>query len=201
MVVAGTEGPEFEIVGRPVLSRDGRVVAYCATQDQSSWCIRVGDREEPPFDYVTDPAVSADGSTAAYGACRGSQWFLRVGTEERKIPSKPVHVFLSADGRNVGWVEAVPLTAGGSTMRVIVGERPGATFSLVGIPTFSPTSDRVAYGAEEGGRKYVVVGARKVESPDRVGDPSFSPDGRRVGYGAKVGRELWWKVIEVQGND
>jgi hypothetical protein len=44
---------------------------------------------------------------------------------------------------------------------------------------------------------WLIVRERRVEAPNIVGDPVFSRDGRRVGYGALVGRELWWKVIDL----
>ena len=196
MVYNGREGPKFQIGGRPVLSRDGRVMAYWASLDGESHSVRVGDREGPSFDYVTDPAVSADGSTVAYGAERDGRWVLRVGAEERPLAAQPRMVFVSPDGRRVGWVEFQPLKAGGSKMRVVAEGAAGEYFGIVGNPSFSPVDSTVVYGAEEAGRKVLVIGTRKVETPDRVGDPSFSPDGRRVGYGAQVGRDLLWKVIK-----
>ena len=84
-------------------------------------------------------------------------------------------------------------------MRVVASGERGEPFGIVGKPSFSPTGSQVAYAANEGSRSYVVIGKTKFETPDRVGDPVFSPDGRRVGYGARIGREIWWKVLDVPG--
>ncbi len=196
VVIDGREGPAFEIAGRPALSRDGRVCAYWAFRNDE-YFVRIGEREEPSCDFVIDPVVSADGSTVAYAGERGGQWFLIIGAEKRAISGRPVMVFVSADGRQAGWIERRENSDGGFKMRVVVFGKTGETFGLVGTPEFSPAGDLVTYGAEEEKLRFVVIGERKIETPDRVGDPTFSPDGRKVGYGARIGRELWWKVLDV----
>jgi len=196
VIVNGKESPPFTYIGRPSLSRDGRVVAYRASLEEEQF-IRVGDRVEGPFDWVTDPVVSSDGSTVAYAASVNREGFLKVGGKKSPLPGKPDMIFLSPNGRDAGWLERLPLPDGGSKMRVVAFGRTGESFGLVGNPVISPTEPLVAYGAEDEKRCFVVIGARKVETPDRVGDPVFSPDGRRVGYGARIGREFWWKVLEI----
>ena len=196
VVVNGRESPEFEMVGRPAMSRDGRVVAYWAYRDNQCF-IRIGDREEPTYDLSIGPVVSADGSTIAYAGWRDQTWFLHVGAEKTPLSAKPQSLFLSADGRQVGWIENQDLPAGGSKMRVVASGTAGPWYGIVSGPVFSPLGTLAAYGAEDGNRKSVVIGTREIDTPDRAGDPVFSPDGRSVGYGARVGRELWWKVLNV----
>ncbi|HKS17426.1 MAG TPA: hypothetical protein VJU16_08950 [Planctomycetota bacterium] len=196
IVVNGVEGPVFENVGWPALSRDGRVVAYRACRNDD-WFIRIGDREEPSYDSITDPVVSDDGSTVAYAAENYGKWTLHQGSRTSTLLGMPHKIFISPDGRHVGWIDLASLPEGGSKMRVIVDGKPGEAFGIVGKPSFSPTESLAVYGAEEADRIFVVIGTRKFETPDRVGDPVFSPDGRKVGYGARIGRELWWKVIDV----
>jgi hypothetical protein len=177
------------------MSRDGRVVAYWARRNDA-YFVRTGDREDPPCEFVTDPAVSADGSTVAYGAFRDGRWHLKAGGGERPLSAEPKGIFLSDDGRRVGWIEYKSLDGGGSAMRVVAEGVAGAYFKIVGRPSFSPVDGTVVYGAEEEGRKIVVIGGKKVETPHRVGDPAFQAGGRRVGYGARIGRNLVWNVIE-----
>ena len=196
IVVSGVAGPEFDGVGFPSLSRDGRVVAYRVQRGDRSQ-IRFGDREGPPFARVTDPVVSADGSTVAYGAEDAEGSLVFAGDRKVRVERLPFQVFISDDGRLVGWIASESKPEGGSRLRVVSEGSKGEAFGLVGKPVVSPTAPLVAYGAEEGGRKVVVIGDRKVETPNRISDVSFSPDGRFVGYGARIGRELWWKVIEV----
>jgi len=199
VVVNGREGPEFDGVGQPFLSADGAVVAYRAERNDE-YFIRVGDRDGPAFEFVTDPAVSADGSTVAYAASQEGRWFLVAGARKIPLAGHPDMVFVSPDGRQVGWVDRESLPEGGYKMRVAVPGRVGETFSIVGRPAFSPSGATFAYAADEGARRFVVIGPRKVETPHRVSDPVFSPDGRHVGYGARIGRELWWRVVETDSN-
>lgn len=56
----------------------------------------------------------------------------------------------------------------------------------------------IAYKGGVSTRQYIVVGDQKGPDFDDVGPPIFSPDGKRVAYGARKGRQLWWKVTEVQ---
>jgi len=196
VVVNGREGPEFDGVGQPFLSADGAVVAYRAERNDA-YFIRVGDRDEPAFEFVTDPAVSADGSTVAYAASQAGHWFLIAGARKIPLAGHPDMVFVSPDGRQVGWVDRDTLPDGGYRMRVAIPGKFGESFSIVGRPAFSPAGSSVTYAADEGARRFVVIGTRKIETPHRVSDPVFSPDGRHVGYGARIGREIWWKVLET----
>jgi len=200
VVFHGGESPSFDYAGLPTLSRNGRVIAYKATRNEDEHFIRIGEKEEPACDWVTDPAVSADGSIVAYAGSRRGRSFLKVNDKETPISGKPNSVFLSPDGRKVGWVELVEIPEGGSKMRVVAFNTTGKSHGLVGRPMISPTEDIVTYGCDEGQAKFVVIGTRKVETPDRISDPVFSPDGRKVGYGARIGRELWWKVLDVGTN-
>jgi hypothetical protein len=197
IVVNGAEGPKFDFVGHPSLSRDGRVIAYSARKNDS-WFVRIGEREGPVYDVVTDPVVSGDGSVVAYAAEDKNGRFLHVGDKRTPLQKLPVRIFMSSDGKRVGWVVFESLEAGGSKMRVVAFGETGPPFGIVGTPVFSPTEDIVAYAADDANKRYVIIGAKKIETPDRIGDPVFSSDGRKVGYGARIGRELWWKVLETR---
>lgn len=75
-------------------------------------------------------------------------------------------------------------------------EGPG--FVEVADPVFSPAGNHLAYRARRGLRWLIVVDGQQSEVYDEVGPPSFSADGTRVAFGARKGRELWWKVMEVE---
>ena len=188
----GRREEEFERVGPPVLSRDGKRIAYRAHEGDRCFVVVDGERG-PSSEFMSDPAISADGKVVAYGEKRQGRWTLVVGARRTPIDQQPSTVFVSPDGRSAGYVH----DAGGSKVRVVVDGKPGDAFSLTGLPVFSRDGKTVAYAADEGQRQYIVIGDAKVEVSGRVSDPVFSTDGRRVGYGARIGREIWWKVLDV----
>ncbi len=196
IAVDGRRGEEFDQVGPPVLSRDGRRVAYRAHQGDRCFVVVDGERG-PDFELMSDPAMSADGKVVAYGARRAGRWELVAGPTRTPIEHQPHFVFVSPQGQSVGYWYFESQGGGASRVRVVVDGKPCEPFDLVGCPVFHPGGGVVAYAADDGGRQYVVVGDRKVEVIGRESDPVFSRDGRKVGYGARIGREIWWKVLDV----
>jgi hypothetical protein len=193
IAVDGRRGEEFDRVGAPSLSRDGRHVAYRAHLGDRCFAVTDGKRG-PEAEFMTDPAISEDGRVTAYAARRDGRWVLVAGARETALDVQPAAVFLSRDGRAVGYWYLHE-----SRARVVVVDRgPGESFSVVGPPAFSPDGATVAYLAQDGDREFIVVGSAKVPVSGRAGDPVFSPDGSRVGYGVRVDREVWWKVVDVR---
>ncbi len=58
----------------------------------------------------------------------------------------------------------------------------------------------MAYRATREGQGYVVLGETEYGPYEpRYGlQPACSPDGRKVGFGVVIGRELWWKIVDVK---
>lgn len=196
VAVNGRRGEEFDAVGAPVVSGDGRVAAYRARAGEKSFVV-VGGRRGPPFDLMQEPALSPDGCVVAYAAAREGRWRVVAGGREIPVDSEPFQVFVSPDGRRVGWWRMERKAEGGSLARVVVEGEEGEAFNLVGRPVFSPDGRIVAHWAEAGGRIFMVIGGRKVEVAGRLSDPVFSADGKKLGYGARLGREIWWKVVDL----
>ena len=196
IAVDGRRGGEFDRVGPPVLSRDGKHVAYRAHLGDRCFVVVDGERG-PDFEFMSDPAISADGKVAAYGAKQSGQWTLIVGSARTPIAHKPSFVFLSPDGRSVGYGHPDSQAGGASRVRVVVDGKPGDAFTMVGTPVFSPDGKLLAFAADDGARQFIVIGGRSVDVVGRESDPVFSADSRKVGYGARIGREIWWKVLDV----
>jgi WD40-like Beta Propeller Repeat len=195
VAVDGCRGETFDSVGPPVLSEDGGTVAYRAQSGNAHFVV-VATNKARAFDFVKDPSLSPDGRCVAYAAASGGQWFLVVDDEVRPVDREPVCVFVGPDRSFVGWSCLEPEAGGGSSARVVVGDRAGERFDLVGRPTFSPDGATFAYFAERGHHAYIVIGDQAVEVEGRPSDPVFSADGRRVAFGKRVDRQLWWTVLE-----
>jgi hypothetical protein len=195
--VDGRPGEEFDQVGAPVLSRDGTRVAYRAQLGNRCFAV-LGTQRGPDVEFMTDPALSADGTVLAYAARRNGRWFLRVGERETALDVAPAFVFLSEDGKDVGYGHAESAEGRSRTRVVVAGRTPGAYFDLVGRPVFSPDGRSIAYAADLGEARDVVIDDRRVPVDGRASDPVFSPDGTKVGCGVRVGREIRWKVLDAR---
>ena len=102
---------------------------------------------------------------------------------------------LSSDGARVAWTGG-----GGGRFRTFVDGAPSSEWDWTEHVTFDPAGGRVAFAARERpGRPWRIRAATTTAGPpcDWVGRPHWSPDGRRVAYAARIGREVWWKVLEV----
>lgn len=98
-IVSGDiRGTEFDFVGDPVLSPDGKLIAYKAFEGENigyvlnynekiyksftpkgKWFIVVGDNKGEAFDAVGTPVFSPDGKQIAYAANKEQKWFVLVG--------------------------------------------------------------------------------------------------------------------------
>lgn len=61
----------------------------------------------------------------------------------------------------------------------------------------SPDGSQVAYRAMANGADHVVVDQKVSPAFTRVDHPVFSQDGKKVGFGALLGRQIWWKTMDV----
>ena len=177
------------MIGQPVVSEDGGVVAYRAMGSDDDWFIVAnGKTVSDSWDYVSDPAISRDGKVVAFAA-EGKGKFLFLSGKKISIPESAGSVFVSPNGQAWGY----------TTRSAVVTERGRSEeFEEVRGPEFSPDGGRVAFSARRGQQWFVVIGNLKVQSPGLVAGPFWSADGRCVGYGALLGREIWWKVIDVR---
>jgi hypothetical protein len=182
----------------PVLSQDGKVFAFALEKDDGH-CIVVNDRPGPMFDWVTQPAISADGRIVAYGAEAGDNFFLIQGDRKLAVKASPKGVFMSSDGVSIGYWRSVRADNQKVHQRVIIGDKEGPEFQSILSPVFSPNSQHITYRAKENNGKWcVVIDDRKIEVGDILVDPVFMESGNKVGYGVRLGRELWWKHLEVK---
>lgn len=184
--------------------------------------LHLGGSPGVAYDEVGLPAVSADGRHIAYGAknlpkgMRGRTAYLVIDSLPEQLnknqwignafdPYVPSH----APGSNLSYLQVGTFalqSATPGTSVVFVGEhayfghrdnlflRLASARRLALTPlTFSPDGKTIAY------TKWteVRVGDKKSDRFDWTGPPVFSADGTKIAFGARKGRELWWKVMEV----
>ncbi len=160
--IDGKSSPTYHRVDPPILSPDGRRVAYRAKLDEKNQVVVVDGTPGESWDQVGDlglggpgdVAFSDDGRRVGYAGRKGEEWFAVV-DGVRSGPYAKV-------GREV------PLADGPADL------------------AFSPGGKRVAFRATKDGRAVIVVDGVAGEGFDWVGFPVFSVEGL-VAYWANVG--------------
>lgn len=204
LVYAAEKGEETVLVrggkktplgsGMPIdvaLSADGKVAAAAVRTSGFKTFVIAGDRR---FDcesiLVRDLCLTPDGSRCAWIADKGDGNVVW------------------ADGKRLQEaVNAWRLSFSPSGEVVFRWKSAKGCFLTCGDRQFGPFEDlawhgfhgkRLAFVAAKDGKYFVQVGDWKSPEFDYiVRPPRFSSDGKKVAFGASVGRELWWKVLEV----
>jgi len=177
-VVDGREqrGRYIEIYDGPLFSPDSQRLIYTARGEPPSpplldySAVVVDEVEQKHYDDVAFGTLhfSPDSKRFAYVARVAKDWFV-VADGKADKPYDEISL-------NSSWCQEVQGLRNCSSS---VGPRG---------PTFSPDSQRIAYGARLGGKWLVLVDG-KPEGPyeEIVGNLIFGPDSRFVAYRAKIG--------------
>jgi hypothetical protein len=89
-------------------------------------------------------------------------------------------------------------TAGQQT--ISVDGKVLGTHQLIGVPSFSPDSSRVAYAFRTGKQWTAVIDGAPQKAYLSVDPPVFSPDGKHVAYVAALTKDRWTVVVDgVEG--
>jgi Tol biopolymer transport system component len=197
MVVDGKSGEEFDDVSyQPAMSADGKVVAYSATLNKKEFLV-VGDRKGKEYEKVESPVVSADGKNVACKVNIGTKWSVLIGDQQGPEFDNVApfnKLIFSPDGTRLAYS-----AKRGRKWVVFDGEKFSEEFDFASFwVVFSPTGKLVAHAAKIEGKSCVVVGTKKSPFFESVSTPQFSADGRKIAFGIRKGRELWWKVMDVE---
>lgn len=169
-------GKEWWASGSPVLSADGRHIAYKALVAGRARI--VVDRRPLPAegDAASTPVLSSDGKRVAYAINRGGQLAddLRVAEDsERRVK--------------------------GGTWAIWLGTSVVASgLDEVGDLRFSADGARLAACARDAAGWWVRCGEDRFGPYDFAAAPCVSSDGKKLAFGARIGRELWWKVVPLR---
>lgn len=223
-VLGETPGEEFEDISRPPMdslyfSSDGGRVAYWANRGGKrnergdlvggTWHAVVGTEVGEPFDLPGWPIkFNAGGTVVAYCGNQG-------GTLDKFGWGEGGRFTLVVDGRSVrtaekiAWLDFPPsgdLPAysfrEGEKFFTAYGERVVETRRMVHYRQFSADGRTMAYlvnSSDQSSGGVLHAGAWRSEPFDKLLEgPVFSSDGRRMAFAVASGREVWWKVVELE---
>lgn len=198
-VIDDAVGEPFDEVFDVRFSPDSRRVLYKAKLGGKEFIVE-NDKRGEPFDKVMSYSLvfSPDSATLAYWAEVEKKFCLvvndkKVAEYEVKYPFAPV---ISPDSTRIAYSVNQPKPAENKGF-VVVNDKPGPEFDGVSGPVFSPDGKSMVYAAARGGKQFLVINDKPGPECDTAQGVTFSPDSKKVGYQAIVGRELWWKVLEV----
>jgi Tol biopolymer transport system component len=211
-------------IASPVLSPDGRSIAFCALND--IWIMRLGSRPEPltrDSFYKTDPAWSPDGRFLSYSTDKGGKldiWIrdLASGTDRQltRLPNAAASGTWSADGKTIVFLDQTgavsTVEVDGGAVRQIHGAmwEPGKPYftvdgSTVILAAFKPYSARYREGLSQiltidrstGRALYEPVFPHKSFGTRGDDGPVPSPDGKSIAF--VFGSLLYVAPIDAKG--
>ncbi|MEO0651472.1 MAG: hypothetical protein AAFZ65_12425, partial [Planctomycetota bacterium] len=165
----------------PTLGPGGKTLAYVAEDERGRFVLPAGEQDAPGrFTHITELRFDPQGERIAFIANRGGGLL-----DPDEDPSDWTEI------RGGGWSIAV-LDLDQESLVETPAEGPSRDL------TWSPDGTRLAWaeGREEGWQ--VVCEGLRSQAFDDVSAPRFDAAGRTLGFGAREGRELWWRVLEVE---
>jgi hypothetical protein len=181
-VVDGKRGPEFDSLGGPVWSADGKSLAYRARRgprrEEGAWCVVVDGKPGPDHEAVGDPVFGPDGAVA-YAFRKDGRWRAGDGEpfdEIREIRPGPKLAYVARSGKEV--------------FVVVDGKRSEPFDTAWGLAW----GKSLAFAARRGGRALVVVDGKTVAEADDVSPPLW--DGDACGFGTRMDRAIAWKTAK-----
>lgn len=173
-------GEAFDEAFGPVFRPDGKKLAYRFVSG-GRMGIAIDDREvtEERSEFLGEPVFAEDGRSLVWFSCDGGE----LDAFERLQPW--------AAERIIGGRYAIHRRSSDGCARI--------ADDLDGVAhlTFGP-KDALAFAARDSDGWRVIAGETTSDAFDEVGPPVFAADGSRVAFGARSGRELWWRVLEIE---
>jgi len=204
-----------EIIGSPVLSDDLQNVIYVAEENDRVRVIK-NDQRGPEFDAVGRPVMQSN--LLVYKARVGKEEFLIV-NESR---SKAYLVLWPEEGEYATYLEDLPvisskgdkiafLAASGTGKTVVVNGIEHPSYKRInGQPRFSRMTDKLVYGAQNGGQQFVLIDSETLGPFDEVFSaqrpsglivwqwcPDFSEDGKQLRFFCVESRSIFRCAVSL----
>jgi WD40-like Beta Propeller Repeat len=191
-IAVSPDGASVAVVRQRALKNDG----YRPDRDDRFWISYRAFRGPELFRVNVGPILDGTGTHLAYAGttAAGRVQVFRDATAMGAPVEQVNDLALSPDGAHVAWTGGAP-----GRFRAFVDGAPSSAWAWAEHVTLDPTGHRVAFAARQqsGGPWRIVAGTAVGPACDWVGVPRWSADGRRIAYAARIGREVWWKVLDV----
>jgi hypothetical protein len=195
--VNGVLGKLFDDIGRPVLSGDGRHVAYTAEVDGKRFVVLDGNVFGPAGTgfNVQQIKLSKNGKAVAWIEFSLEERKLLVNGQALQLPCKTVKsLTISSDGSSVASI--------GSNFGddlVMLGTKEVAACKEVKELLFSPSGQHLAYVGRKDGQLMVGADGKWLFPCSEVLSPiHFSPDEKKIALGIRRNQEILWKVAVLE---
>jgi WD40 repeat protein len=211
LIVDGTNGPSYQVLGAPKFSPDGQRLAYGASPRAGKYMLVVDGKAGAEYDSISDPVFSPDSKHVACVCMRDGKKMVVVDRQEQRaypeICSFPHLVtpvtrgessiesgaapWFSPDGKRLAYFAGKPgkwriveEKLEGDNWRLVDQKSEGDEWENVGLPRFSPDSSHLAFCAGRGERQFVVFDGTTREFEGKLVSvgAAFSPDSKRFAH-------------------
>jgi predicted nucleic acid-binding Zn ribbon protein len=172
---------EFLFAGSPVFSRNGRKLAFIASNDprSSKGFVVVDGKRGPMIEEMHGPPIfNSDGSKLAYAGKQSDKWYVFAGDDKSEGYDQVDNLTFSRDGNKMAYVAKQ-----GNRYFVVTDYKRGEEFDSVKRIVISRYGDTVAYIAGRANKEFIVINDRMGPPFEYLsGEPAISEDGQKVAY-------------------
>ncbi|MFO7446889.1 MAG: hypothetical protein R6W90_11015 [Ignavibacteriaceae bacterium] len=204
-------------IGVPIFSPDSKRLGYWAKEGNKRHMVIDGKKSEG-YDDISIPNFSPDGKRVAYGVKEGDKWFMIVNEEKysalygiipKEIPIDKYSIKVTRENvivfsTSMDKTAYICLTDKGYC--VAVNDKISEEYDLIGgavvnnglgiVFRIHPSEGSLTLdGLDHLGTSLLSFGSEYSGTPYL----HVSSDGKKLAFGARKGRELWWKVIDIEG--